>query len=144
MPYPNYYQPYQPTNYQFQQPIHGFIYVAGIEGAKAYQMPPNSEMPLFDSTNDGIMYIKTTDAAGYPTIKAVRCTEVEEPSSDTVTRDDINRMYSDLANQVEQLKGAINGLVSTSTGSADTGDVADAGGDGKPAGRRNAAHAVKQ
>lgn len=52
MPYPYQppyqpYQPYQPTQYQYQQPVHGFVYVAGIEGAKAYQMPPSSEMPLF-------------------------------------------------------------------------------------------------
>lgn len=138
MPYPSYYQPYQ-----FQQPVHGFVYVAGIDGARAYQMPPNSEMPLFDSTNDGVMYIKTTDAAGFPTIKPVRCTEIEEPASEAITREDLNRMYSDLASQVEQLKGAINGLVSTGAGAADAGDVADAGSDGKPAGRRNAAHAVK-
>ena len=138
MPYPSYYQPYQ-----FQQPVHGFVYVAGIDGARAYQMPPNSEMPLFDSTNDGVMYIKTTDAAGFPTIKPVRCTEIEEPASEAITREDLNRMYSDLASQVEQLKGAINGLVSTSAGAADAGDVADAGSDGKPASRRNAAHAVK-
>ena len=144
MPYQNpYYPQYQPA-YQFQQPIHGFVYVAGIEGAKAYQMPPNSEMPLFDSTNDGVMYIKTTDAAGYPTIKPVRCTEIEEPADGPATRDDLNRMYSDLASQVEQLKGAINGLVSTGAGSADSGNVADAGGNGKPAGRRNAADAERQ
>lgn len=36
-------------------------------------MPPNSEMPLFDSTNDGVMFIKTTDGAGFPTITVVDC-----------------------------------------------------------------------
>ena len=139
MPYPNYYQPYQP--YQPQQPIHGFVYVAGIEGAKAYQMPPNSEMPLFDSTSNDVMFIKTTDAAGYPTIKPVRCIEIEQPSNEAVTRDDLNRMYKDLASQVEQLKGAINGLVSTAT--ADAGVVLPAGGLGQPAAGGDAAHAVQ-
>ena len=144
MPYQNpYYPQFQPA-YQFQQPIHGFVYVAGIEGAKAYQMPPNSEMPLFDSTTEDVMFIKTTDAAGYPTIKPVRCVEIEETSDEPATRDDLNRMYSDLAAQVEQLKGAIHGLVSTSTGPANPGNVADAGGNGEPTSRGDAAYAERQ
>lgn len=36
--------------------------VTGLEGAKAYQMPPNSTVALFDN-NDDLMYIKTTDGA---------------------------------------------------------------------------------
>lgn len=50
------------------QPIQGLVKVTGLEGAKAYQMPPNSAMPLFDANSD-IMYVKTTDGAGFPTIK---------------------------------------------------------------------------
>ena len=57
---------------QYQQPVHGFVYVTGPDGANAYQMPPNSEMPLFDSTVPNRMFIKTTDGAGYPTIMRVR------------------------------------------------------------------------
>ena len=34
---------------QYQQPVHGFVYVTGPDGANAYQMPPNSEMPQFAS-----------------------------------------------------------------------------------------------
>ena len=136
MPYPNYYQ-----SYQQQQPIHGFVRVSGIEGAKAYQMPPGSEMPLFDSLEDGVMYIKVTDAAGFPTITIADCTPRPQPNEGAVTRDDLNRMYKDLASQVEQLKGAINGLVSTAT--ADPGVVLPAGGLGQPAAGGNAAHAVQ-
>ena len=40
------------------------IRVTGMDGAKAYQMPPNSVVPLFDADND-IMYIKSTDGAGF-------------------------------------------------------------------------------
>lgn len=36
--------------------------VTGLEGAKAYQMPANSTVALFDN-NDDLMYIKTTDGA---------------------------------------------------------------------------------
>ena len=144
MPYPNQYVPqytgYQPAApypaaqysqqsfQQQQQPVHGFVYVTGIEGAKAYPMGPNSEMPLFDSTNDGVMYIKTTDGAGYPTIKPVRCSPMDQQVTDVaVTRDDLDRMYKDLAGQIEQLRGAINGAVPTTTGTSEPDDVPSSG-----------------
>ena len=44
------------------------IRVTGFDGAKAYQMPPNSSVALFDS-NEDIFYVKTTDGAGFPTIR---------------------------------------------------------------------------
>ena len=68
------YQPYQPTwtgqqlVQQYQQPVNGLVSVTGIEGARAYQLPPNSSMPLFDA-NEDVFYVKTTDAGGYPTIR---------------------------------------------------------------------------
>lgn len=61
-----------------QQPINGLVSVTGIEGAKAYSLPPNSSMPLFDADDD-VLYVKTTDAAGYPTIKTFAFKSVEEP-----------------------------------------------------------------
>ena len=111
---------YQPT-YQstagYQQPVHGFVYVTGIEGARAYQMPPNSEMPLFDSTNDGVMFIKTTDAAGFPTIDIVDCTKRGEASKESnpiyVERDEFDRTYRDISNSIEQLRSAIYGIPET-------------------------------
>lgn len=131
-PYPNVWNnPYVPNghyqpNYmtaggtyqmaQQQQPVHGFVYVTGLDGAKAYQMPPNSEMPLFDSTNDGVMFIKTTDGAGFPTITVVDCKrrddEMEQPAY--VTRDELDRVYADLSTQVDQMKGVMYGTVSAS------------------------------
>lgn len=104
------YQPYgmQPTIQQptQQQPVHGFVYVTGLEGAKAFQMPPNSEMPLFDSTTDDRMFIKTTDGAGFPTIKVAHCS-FEEAQPDTrveyASVDDLNALRS----EVENLRTAI-------------------------------------
>lgn len=128
MPYQNPYAPqqyqyaqpqYRPSGYMtagqsyMQQPIHGFVYVTGLEGAKAYQMPPNSEMPLFDSTSD-TLFIKTTDGAGFPTIEP--CDVLKRGKSDPeqqeyVTRAELDSSYRDLAAQLEQMKEAINGLV---------------------------------
>ncbi len=138
MPYPQYqpwstpyqvqpYQPSMPVSYQQQTPVHGFVYVNGIEGAKAYQMPPNSEMPLFDSTNDGVMFIKQTDGAGYPSITVVDCKRRGDEATGTVTRDDLDKMYSDLAAQIEQLKEEVNGLVPATASPAEPDDVVPAG-----------------
>lgn len=68
-----------PTTAQYAQPVNGLVGVTGIEGARAYQMPPNSRMPLFDNDAD-ILYLKTTDAAGYPTIKMFSFAPMETPA----------------------------------------------------------------
>lgn len=52
------------------------IRVTGLEGAKAYQMTPNSAVALFDG-NEDIFYIKTTDGAGFPTIRAFKFEPIE-------------------------------------------------------------------
>lgn len=38
---------------QYQEPRQQLVKVTGMEGARAYQMPPNSVAPLFDA-NEGI------------------------------------------------------------------------------------------
>ena len=137
---------YQPQNYMTaggspslmqQQPVHGFVYVTGLDGAKAYQMPPNSEMPLFDSTGD-IMYIKTTDGAGFPTIKVCKVKEMQlaqdAEATEYVTRDELDRIYSDLSAQVEQLKGVLNVPVPTATAAAESTGQHLRTGSGNPSG----------
>lgn len=59
------YNPYMPRPFTMdpQRNQMQLIRVTGMEGAKAYQMPPNSVVPLFDADND-IMYVKSTDGAG--------------------------------------------------------------------------------
>lgn len=61
---------YQPFN-QYQMNKQELIKVNGIDGARAYQMPPNSTTALFDGNND-LMYIKTTDGAGFGTVRTFR------------------------------------------------------------------------
>lgn len=95
---------YQPWGYQplqnAQQPVNGLVSVTGIEGAKAYQLPPNSSMPLFDKDSD-ILYVKTTDGAGFPTVKAFRFEpmEAEQQASGYVGREE----FEELAAKVEGL-----------------------------------------
>ena len=97
------YQPYS-WGRPYQQPINALISVTGIEGAKAYVLPPNSSVPLFDANSD-TLFVKTTDGAGFPTIRTFRFEEVKpEPvaSPDYVTRDEMQRGF-------DELKELING-----------------------------------
>ena len=98
----------QSLNNQFAStpaPIQGLVKVTGIEGAKAYQMPPNSTMPLFDADND-IMYIKSTDGAGFPTIREFAFSPVETtpqaPDVEYVQRSEFDKL-------VEEVKELMNG-----------------------------------
>lgn len=82
----------QMNNQQFSQQIQpqNLIRVNGIEGAKAYQMTANSTVSLFDA-NEDIMYIKSTDGAGFPSIRTFSFTEIKEENNPTKTTDYISR-----------------------------------------------------
>lgn len=71
---------------QMQQPMptqYSVVKVSGENGAKAFQMAPNSSIILMDETAP-IVWLKTTDGAGYPTITPYTITPYEaEPSVDT-------------------------------------------------------------
>ena len=91
--------PGQPQMFPGQQP-QNLIRVTGMDGAKAYQMPPNSSVALFDEGED-IFYVKTTDGAGFPTVRAFAFTPIEinqpaKPQGEYVTREEF-----------EELKGMI-------------------------------------
>lgn len=86
---------------QFNQP-QNVLKVNGIEGARAYQMAPNSMAALFDS-NEDIFYIKTSDAGGFSNIQAYSFKRIEErpaaePNNNYVTR-----------KEFDELKEAIDG-----------------------------------
>ena len=99
--YQPYYRPYQP-------PVNAIVSVTGIEGARAYQLPPNSSVPLFDADSD-TLYVKTTDGAGFPTIRTFRFEEVKEQpitalAGDYVTRDELQGMFDELKVMIESAK----------------------------------------
>lgn len=78
MPYGGYGNAFQQQMMQQrQQPHDGLIRVTGMDGARAYQMPANSSAALFDSGQD-VFYVKTTDGAGFPTIRAFSFTPLQE------------------------------------------------------------------
>lgn len=66
--------------YQFQ-PTQEVIKVNGENGAKTYQMPPNSSVLLLDTT-EPIVWLKTTDSSCFPTITGYRIEPIEAPPKD--------------------------------------------------------------
>lgn len=93
----------QPQN-GYQRSENNLIRVTGIEGAKAYQMQPNSCTALFDGAED-YLYIKSTDGAGFPTIKTYRIEEVsgiQQPVQDYVTRAEFEDLRKDVGAYVKQ------------------------------------------
>lgn len=67
--YPNSMQNnYIPQQNNQQMPNTNMQWVQGIEGAKAFQQPPNTITPLWDSDAQTI-YLKSTDASGRPSIE---------------------------------------------------------------------------
>ena len=104
MPQSNMYMPKQlsPQN-------NGIVWVQGIEGAKAYQIPQNSNIILMDSEKNR-MYIKTSDNIGMCNLRIFDFTEVTETSqghNSVATQPDLSQYVTrdELNNILEQLNG---------------------------------------
>ena len=79
-------------------------WVQGIEGARAYNLPPNSAKPLWDSERSTI-YLKMTDASGIP--KPLRIFDYterveEETKTDYVTADQLNELLDEKFNALAE------------------------------------------
>lgn len=66
------------------------IWVQGIEGAKAWQLNPNSMVILLDSEAEGKMYIKVSDNIGMSSLRIFNYTE-ETNSSHNENNATINK-----------------------------------------------------
>lgn len=88
----------------YYNPYYGsqLIRVNGIDGARAYQMNANSTVALFDSNSD-IMYIKTTDGAGFPTIRSFRFEEMTSGTDEYVSRKDFESFRKEMMDYAKQL-----------------------------------------
>lgn len=111
--YPNPYANNSFNSSPFSQ-SQSLIRVTGIEGAKAYsQMNPNSTVALFDS-NEDVMYIKSTDGAGFPTIRTFRFeemvpTQMSGPNSkDYVSREEMEEYVKQFIQQTKKQNGQSN------------------------------------
>lgn len=82
------------------------VKVTGLDGAKAFQMAPNSSVALFNESED-IFYVKTTDGAGFPTIRAFRFEPYEEPTPKVeqyVTLDEFNKFKEEILNGKQSVR----------------------------------------
>lgn len=111
-------------NNQFSNPYgynrnNGINWVQGIEGAKAYQLMPNSNTMLLDSENDGIFYIKTSDNVGMCNLRVFKYEEIDsKPKQEIdmsmyVTKEELNNILSSLG-------GTKNGKQSVSATKSNT------------------------
>ena len=91
-----------PTPIVPQPQKHTVIRVHGEEGAKDYNMGPNSEIILLDETQP-VVWLKTTDGAGYPTVTGYDITphvsdpkviDIQKPeeSKDSLIMDRLDRL----------------------------------------------------
>lgn len=99
-PYMNPYQQQQPR--QFGNTIN---WVQGIEGAKAFQLGPNSNAMMLDSENDGIFYIKTSDNVGMCNMRTFKFEEVTNIQSQSavdltayVRKDELQELLKTILN----------------------------------------------
>lgn len=85
----DYYNPYQARS--------EVVKVNGENGARAFQMAPNSSALLLD-TNDPIVYLAVTDGAGYKTVTAydIQLHVTEEQVSFKTLEDRISRIEARL------------------------------------------------
>lgn len=99
--------PYQMNPYYPRQnqviPNNGIIWVQGIEGAKAFQLAPNSNILLMDSESDGKFYIKVSDNVGMCTLRTFNYEEVtNQPTtpaidlSEYVRKDELQQLIANV------------------------------------------------
>lgn len=137
-PQPAPYQPYSPSyatrlqqmeqqmgQQMNQSTIPQMDWVNGVEGAKAYILPPNSKIMLMDSDAPKF-YIKRTDNDGQPFyLKAYRFEEDTQSMqqgnyANTDVINGMQNMINDLQNEISQCRGQIEELYGRLESNAET------------------------
>lgn len=105
--------PYSRTNFYYPQ-TNGITWVQGIEGAKAWQLSPNSNVILMDSENDGRFYIKMCDSVGMSTLRTFDYREVtEQPTQPNIDLSEYVKK-SELESLINSMLGGANNEQSVS------------------------------
>jgi len=95
---------------QTQTPRPGINWVNGEEGARAFQIAPNSNVMLLDAENEGMFYIKSADNIGMCTIRTFRYSEVIDTQPQPVQRTDNFMNQYATKQELQELKDVINSL----------------------------------
>lgn len=100
----------QRANQYYQPQNNGINWVQGIEGGKAYQLPPNSNAILMDSENDGIFYIKISDNVGMCTLRRFKYEEILDTPNQSLQQIDLSQYVkkSELESMLNAMLGGTN------------------------------------
>ena len=123
---PQYYAPtqYQNSPTQTSQTQSGIIWVQGEAGAKSYLVAPNTTVQLWDSEAQ-VIYLKSADASGMPSMKIIDYTIRNAAPSSTLTQAQQAQQVVDYVTKDEfdnfkqQVQKMIGGKQNESTVSAD-------------------------
>ena len=77
---------FNPANSGVNTSTNNIVWVQGIEGAKAWQLNPNSMVILLDSEAEGKMYIKVSDNIGMSSLRVFNYKEEVATSSANTTK----------------------------------------------------------
>lgn len=118
---PNFYNPYivgapqtqyntpnAPAQQQNTQ-LNVFAYVNGLEGAKAFFVPPNGRVLLMDSDNP-VFYMKTANAMGQTSVRTFKFEEVQDqpaPKVDYVKQSDLT-VFDVRIKRLEDILSGVN------------------------------------
>ena len=97
---------FNPYFNQYKQPVYqpaqnGIVWVNGLEGAKAYQLVPNSNVILMDSERENVMYIKVADSVGMCSLRTFTYKEVSETASEYVTKTEMQQMLDEIREELK-------------------------------------------
>ena len=86
-------------------PTNNLIWVQGIEGAKAWQLAPNSMAILLDSEAEGKMYIKVSDNIGMSSLRVFNYTETTVSNATTNQDLDLSQYVKkdELSNLIKEI-----------------------------------------
>lgn len=93
-------------NCEMRHPVNGVIEVTGYDGALAYPLPPSSCCPLFDTTCD-VLYLKTTDAGGYASVRRFSIEEL--PAIEDNQMDATQSRLKDLEAKMDMILAKLGG-----------------------------------
>jgi hypothetical protein len=96
----------------WNKPVNSLVKVTGIDGAKAYHIPPNSSVALFDGDTD-TFFVKTTDENGFPTLRAFSFQEIpldtlENSNANYVTKDEFAKFTNEIKELMNNGKHAVS------------------------------------
>ena len=116
--YPNQFQ----NPYLVQPHNNGITWVQGVEGAKAFQLQPNSNTILMDSENDGIFYIKISDNVGMCTLRTFKYQEINNTPTSLNPSEYVRKeeLKSEVETLVNSMLGGTNEQSVTATKSSKT------------------------